>query len=73
MRVFLSQRAYLCNDAEHDPRMIHRFVEMFGARNILSIPLIVEDRPIGVFHAINKRSGAISTRPTSTSSRWWRR
>jgi len=37
--------------------MIHRFVEMFGARNILSIPLIVEDRPIGVFHAINKRSG----------------
>jgi len=57
VRVFLSQRAYLSNDAAHDPRMIHRFVEMFGARNILSIPLIVEDRPIGVFHAINKRSG----------------
>jgi len=57
VRVFLSQRAYLSNDATHDPRMIHRFVEMFGARNILSIPLIVEDRPIGVFHAINKRSG----------------
>ncbi|HMC04909.1 MAG TPA: helix-turn-helix domain-containing protein [Actinomycetota bacterium] len=57
VRVFLSQRAYLCNDAEHDPRMIHRFVEMFGARNILSIPLIVEDRPIGVFHAINRRGG----------------
>lgn len=57
VRVFLSRRAYLSNDAEHDPRMIHRFVEMFGARNILSIPLIVEDRPIGVFHAINKRSG----------------
>jgi PucR C-terminal helix-turn-helix domain/GAF domain/GGDEF-like domain len=57
VRVFLSRRAYLCNDAAHDPRMIQRFVEMFGARNILSIPLIVEDRPIGVFHAINKRSG----------------
>jgi hypothetical protein len=57
VRVFLSQRAYVSNDAAHDPRMIHRFVEMFGARNILSIPLIVEDRPIGVFHAINKRSG----------------
>src|SRR5437763_616468 len=57
VRVFLSQRAYLCNDAEHDPRMIHRFVEMIGARNILSIPLIVEDRPIGVFHAINRRGG----------------
>ena len=57
VRVFLSRRAYMTNDAPHDPRMIQRFVEMFGARNILSIPLIVEDRPIGVFHAINKRSG----------------
>ena len=57
VRVFLSQRPYVTNDAPHDPRLIHRFVEMFGARNTVSIPLIVEDRPIGVFHAINKRSG----------------
>ena len=57
VRVFLSQRAYVANDAAHDPRLIQRFVAMFGARNSLSIPLIVEDRPIGVFHAINKRSG----------------
>lgn len=57
VRVFLSQRAYVTNDASHDPRLIQRFVEMFKARSILSIPLVVEDRPIGVFHAINKRTG----------------
>ena len=57
VRVFLSQRAYVTNDAPHDPRLIQRFVEMFRARTIISIPLVVEDHPIGVFHAINKRSG----------------
>lgn len=57
VRVFLSQRPYLSNDAPNDPRIIQRFAAMFGARNTLSIPLVVEDRPIGVFHAINKRSG----------------
>jgi hypothetical protein len=57
VRVFLSQRAYMTNDTAHDSRLIQRFVEMFRARSILSIPLVVEDRPIGVFHAINKRSG----------------
>jgi len=57
VRVFLSQRPYLSNDAANDPRIIQRFAAMFGARNTLSIPLVVEDRAIGVFHAINKRSG----------------
>jgi hypothetical protein len=57
VRVFLSQRPYMTNDAPHDSRLIQRFVKMFGGRSILSIPLAVEDRPIGVFHAVNKRSG----------------
>jgi hypothetical protein len=57
VRVFLTQRPYITNDAPHDPRLIRRFVEMFGAHNTVSVPLIVEDRPIGVFHAINKRRG----------------
>lgn len=53
--VFLSREPYLTNDARGDPRLIHRFVDMFGAHNVLSVPLVVEERCIGVFHAINKR------------------
>jgi PucR family transcriptional regulator, purine catabolism regulatory protein len=57
VKVFLSGRPYLTNDAPDDPRLIRRFVEMFDARTSLTVPLIVEDQAIGVCHAINKRDG----------------
>ena len=57
VKVFLSGRPYLTNDAEDDPRLIRRFVDLFAAHAILTVPLIVEDQAIGVCHAINKRGG----------------
>ena len=57
VKVFLSGRPYLTNDAPNDPRPIRRFVDLFAARTILTVPLIVEDQAIGVCHAINKRGG----------------
>jgi PucR family transcriptional regulator, purine catabolism regulatory protein len=57
VKVFLSGRPYLTNDAPNDPRPIRRFVDLFAARTILTVPLIVEDQAIGVCHAINKRDG----------------
>ncbi len=57
VKVFLSGRPYLTNDAPNDPRPIRRFVDLFEARTILTVPLIVEDQAIGVCHAINKRDG----------------
>jgi PucR family transcriptional regulator, purine catabolism regulatory protein len=57
VKVFLSGRPYLTNDAPNDPRPIRRFVDLFEARTILTVPLIVEDQAIGVCHAINKRGG----------------
>lgn len=57
VKVFLSGRPYLTNDAPNDPRPIRRFVDLFDARTILTVPLIVEDQAIGVCHAINKRGG----------------
>jgi GAF domain-containing protein len=56
VKVFLSGRPYMTNDAPNDPRPIRRFVDLFQARSILTVPLIVEDQAIGVCHAINKRS-----------------
>ena len=60
VKVFLSGRPYVTNDAPNDPRPIRRFVDLFDARTILTVPLIVEDQAIGVCHAINKRGGRFS-------------
>lgn len=59
--VFLSREPYLTNDARADPRLIRRFVDMFAARNVLTVPLLIEDACIGVFHAINKRGDFTSS------------
>jgi purine catabolism regulator len=55
--VFLTGQPYFTNDAPHEGRVLQRFVELYHAQRILSVPLQVEGRSIGVFHAINKRSG----------------
>jgi PucR C-terminal helix-turn-helix domain/GAF domain/GGDEF-like domain len=60
VKVFLSGRPYMTNDAPNDPRLIRRFVDLFHAREVLTVPLIVEDQAIGVCHAINKRGGPFS-------------
>ena len=54
-QVFLSRQPHLTNDAWEDSRLIRRFVDMFAARNVLTVPLVIADACIGVFHAINKR------------------
>ena len=60
VKVFLSGRPYLTNDAPNDPRLIRRFVDLFEAQTSLTVPLVVEDQAIGVCHAINKRGGRFS-------------
>lgn len=56
-RVFLSRDPYLTNDARRDPRMLQRFIELFDARCVITVPLVLGDRAVGVFHAINKPGG----------------
>lgn len=58
--VFLSREPYIANDARHDPRFIQRFVRLFDTRNTITVPLVLRDRPIGIFHAINKKNGDFS-------------
>jgi PucR family transcriptional regulator, purine catabolism regulatory protein len=55
--VFVSGQPYFSNDAPHDARLLQKFVRLYHAERILSVPLQVEGRSIGVFHAINKRRG----------------
>jgi len=56
-RVFLSREPYITHDAQADPRFIQRFVRLFDTRNTITVPLVLRDRAVGIFHAINKRSG----------------
>jgi PucR family transcriptional regulator, purine catabolism regulatory protein len=56
-RVFLSREPYIANDTQHDPRFIQRFVRLFDTVNSITVPLVLHDRPIGIFHGINKREG----------------
>ena len=55
--VFLTGEPYLSNDSFNDPRIIQRFARLFDARSILTVPLSVENRRIGVLHVCNKRNG----------------
>jgi len=56
-RVFQTRVASIANDAQHDARFIQRFVRLFDTHNTITVPLVLNDRTLGIFHAINKRSG----------------
>ncbi len=58
--VFKSGRPYLSNDARNDPAILQSFVDAYGTRSILTVPLQIAGRSIGVFHAVNKVTGGFS-------------
>jgi sugar diacid utilization regulator/GAF domain-containing protein len=62
IRVFTTLQPYLSNDCAHDPQIIQRFVGMFGSRKVMTVPLKVADRAIGVLHVTNKRAGNFTRR-----------
>ena len=55
--VFLTGQPYFTNDAPNDPRCIQRYIELFDVERFVTVRLQVQDRPIGVFHAMNRRGG----------------
>jgi serine phosphatase RsbU (regulator of sigma subunit) len=57
VKVFTSGRAYMTNEFRSDPRMSQRFVRMSVAQRLMTVPLQVQGRSIGVFHVQDKRSG----------------
>ncbi len=53
-RVFHLLSPYLSNHAQGDPALSQRYVEALGIERLLSIPLWVGDRVVGVLHVANK-------------------
>jgi len=55
--VFLTGQPHFTNDAPNDPHCIQRYIELFDVERFVTVRLQVQDRPIGVFHAMNRRDG----------------
>ncbi|KKB34388.1 Regulator of polyketide synthase expression [Bacillus thermotolerans] len=55
--VFLTGTPSITADAPSDPRYSQRFIKLFQAKTLITAPLIVDNKRIGVLHAINKKNG----------------
>jgi GAF domain-containing protein len=55
--VFVTGQPYVTNKAKTDPKLLQPFADIYNAETVLTVPLRIEGRSIGVYHAINKRSG----------------
>jgi signal transduction histidine kinase len=53
-RVFTLGLPYLTNDAQHDPAVLREYAEAFEIERLLTVPLVVGDRTIGVLHVADK-------------------
>ena len=53
-RVLATRLPYLSNQAEGDPGILQGYVRLFHLRRLLSLPLLVGDRCVGVLHLANK-------------------
>lgn len=54
-----SQRYEIVNDAQNDPRVLHKVSDSVGyeVRMILCVPIVVKGRTIGVIELLNKHDG----------------
>lgn len=57
IQVFRSMEPYFSNNPQEDPRFIPNLLQLFPPKNVLSVPVVVSGKPIGVLHAINKKEG----------------
>ena len=53
-RVFSAGRGYFSNDVRGEPALFEDFVDDFAIERVLSVPLILAGRAIGVLHLANK-------------------
>jgi PAS domain S-box-containing protein len=61
--VFSTNRPFISNDPERDTRIIpayRPFVSVFGAENVLGVPLRGSDGNIGELYVINKQKGSFT-------------
>ncbi len=55
--VFLTGVPAITSDALSDKRFNQSYVKLFKATSIITVPLVVDNKRIGILHAINKNDG----------------
>lgn len=60
--IFVENRVVVVNDVEKDPRHFKKVGKKvkFETHNLVGVPMSLEDEPIGVIQALNKRSGGFT-------------
>ena len=60
--IFRTSQPLIMNDVQQDPRHYSLVSEhiKFKVKNLLGVPMLIKDRPMGVLEAVNKRDGAFT-------------
>ena len=60
VRVFKTRRPFMTGDAQNDPQVNAHYTKMWSVHSLMVVPLVLEDRCIGVMRVGSKRSDAFS-------------
>jgi len=60
VRVFKTRRPFITGDAQNDPQVISHYAKMWHVHSLMVVPLVLEDRCIGVMRVGSRRKGAFS-------------
>ncbi len=58
VRVFKTRKPFLAEDAQNDPGVIASYAQLWKVHSLLVVPLIVEDRVLGVMRVGSRRRNA---------------
>ncbi len=60
VRVFKTRQPFVTGDAQDDPQVIAHYAKMWSVHSLMVVPLILQDRCIGVMRVGSKRKDAFS-------------
>lgn len=60
VRVFKTRRSFLSGDAQNDPKTNPRYSQLWSIHSLMVVPLVLEDRCIGVMRVGSRRKDAFS-------------
>ncbi|MDO8757486.1 MAG: GAF domain-containing sensor histidine kinase, partial [Elusimicrobiota bacterium] len=60
VRVFKTRQPFITGDAQDDPQVIAHYAKMWKVHSLMVVPLILEDRCIGVMRVGSRRKDAFS-------------